>query len=633
MKILINDILSRAKYISGPSELSNLLLQLGHENEIDKNYINLELTPNRGDCFSLLGILRDLNSLTETNTHFPTYQNKIEEYEIDFKNYIPDVCPKITFAIVEIKNSTDDYKDYLSNYFEELGNNKVNFFTDVSNYLSYEIGQPTHCYDVSKINGSIKLEQIQEEKLFNTLINKEIKLSNSDYAFTIDNEVINLAGIMGGSSTACSKKTTKILLECAYFNSESIIGKNLKYNLNSEAAHKFERGTDPFSHDFTLRRFLNIVQDHTEIASVKSKTFLSKDIESKFIEYDFNKIKKILGLDNTTEVFQNYLLKLGFKFNENLIEVPSFRHDIETNNDLSEEVARVVGYENIQTKKITLPKVNKKSYLYENNVKEFLIDKGFYEVINFPFVDKKNKNSIAIDNSIDANKRFLRTSLKESLINNLSFNERRQNDSIRFFEISNIYKKNNDNEKRIGIIVSGRLGHNYKEFSKKITRDYLRSILEVISIEEDIEIFEIQRSLVDSKSNYPIFYAEFSINNNSKMNENYELTNKLRLHNNFPIYSEISDYPSTSRDLSFAMNSEEDYKKLQKFLLDYKTELLKEIFIFDFFVNKDGQIKIGYRFVIQSKNKTLNDIEINEIMNDIISKCMAIGDIEIPGLK
>ena len=261
MKILLNDILNRSNDIDNFKKLSQLLLQLGHEHTISDKSIDFELTPNRGDCFSLLGILRDLNSLSSTDTEFEIFKERIDELNIDFKNEIPKACPYITFVEVEVDKCPSSYSDYLGRFYKNLNQKRINFFTDVSNYLSYEIGQPTHCYDMDKINDQIKLCEIQNKENFYTLTDKKIVLEDKNIVFMSKNEVINLAGIMGGKSTACSENTTRILLECAYFEPRFIIGKNLKYDLNSDAAHKFERGVDFGFQDFAIRRFLKIVQD------------------------------------------------------------------------------------------------------------------------------------------------------------------------------------------------------------------------------------------------------------------------------------------------------------------------------------------------------------------------------------
>ena len=157
--------------------------------------------------------------------------------------------------------------------------------------------------------------------------------------------------------------------------------------------------------------------------------------------------------------------------------------------------------------------------------------------------------------------------------------------------------------------------------------------MDVLNPTKKIDIHEIKRSSVDSKSKYPIFYTEFELNDESEKIQNYEILKKLD-YDQFVKYSEISGYPSTTRDLSFAISTKRAYEKILELLSEYESPILKEGFVFDFYAsNNDKPIKVGFRFVIQSKDKTLNESEINEFMGDIIKKCLDIGDVEIPGLK
>ena len=633
MKIHIKDLLDRTKN-SSLDKLSTLLLQLGHENEIKKNELELELTPNRGDCFSLLGILRDLSALVETNQEFDIYNNSIEELDINFINDVKNTCPKISFTLIEIEEIPSIYKTYLNNFFEELENKKVNFFTDISNYLSYEIGQPTHCYDYGKISKSIKLTQIDETKSFKTLTGKKIHLENNSIVFKDGEEILNLAGVMGGLSSACSKDTTKILLECAYFEPKNIIGKSLKYDLNSDAAHKFERGVDPSIHDFAVRRFIKIVEEHAKIKLLSTKIFDYKLVEDKSIKFNANKINKILGTNIEEIDCINYLSSLGFDIdiNESKVVIPPHRHDIENGNDISEEIARVIGYDNIKTQKINLPEKKQSTNSEINVVKDYLVDNGFYEVINFPFVKNNHSESIKIDNPLDSNKEYLRTNLRESLENNLVFNERRQKDSVKLFEISNIYSNSNTNCERIAIIASGRIGKNYLEFSKKINEDYIKGILSFFNNANDIAVINISRDSINSKLKNSIYYCEFDFVSEHVRNNKYisKKTKSIK----FKKYKKISDFPSTLRDLSFAIDKPEKYDELYNVLSNYNNEYLKESYIFDFFHNqKLNQLKVGFRFIFQSVDKTLQDSEIDLIINDIISIGLEVDSVEIPGLK
>ena len=160
MKIAYRHLVQHIKESPSIEEISESLFQLGHEHEIEGTLFDIEFTPNRGDCLSVNGLLRDLSVFYTVETNQEIYSSEIEELQLDFENLLPDVCPRITFLKLEIDKNPNLYKEYLDNYFKDLNLNKNNFFTDISNYLSYETGQPTHCYDSNKINGKIVFSEL-----------------------------------------------------------------------------------------------------------------------------------------------------------------------------------------------------------------------------------------------------------------------------------------------------------------------------------------------------------------------------------------------------------------------------------------------------------------------------------------
>ena len=192
MKIAYSHLVGRIKENPSINEISESLLQLGHEHEIEGTLFDIEFTPNRGDCLSVNGLLRDLSVFYTIEKNQEVYSGEIEELQLDFENLSPDVCPKITFLKLEIDKNPNKYKEYLENYFKDLNLNKNNFFTDISNYLSYETGQPTHCYDSTKINGNLVFNELNINDEFETLLDKKINLTEKNSVFLLNNEVINL---------------------------------------------------------------------------------------------------------------------------------------------------------------------------------------------------------------------------------------------------------------------------------------------------------------------------------------------------------------------------------------------------------------------------------------------------------
>ena len=203
MKISYKHLISRIDEKPNIEELSNKLFQLGHEHEINGNVFDMELTPNRGDCLSVNGLLRDLSLFYSINNNLEIYKKELNEFNFNFVNHAKKDCPKISFLKIEIDSIPEKYNQEMESYFYDLNVKKNNFFTDISNYISYETGQPTHCYDMSEISEGVTLDYLKTKQNFNTLLDNKIELKAGDLAFINNkNEVINLAGIMGGSSTS-----------------------------------------------------------------------------------------------------------------------------------------------------------------------------------------------------------------------------------------------------------------------------------------------------------------------------------------------------------------------------------------------------------------------------------------------
>lgn len=637
MKISYKHLYNKIKQKPGIEEISQKLFQLGHEHKLCNDIFDIEFTPNRGDCLSVRGLLRDLSFFYEIEDECPIYNNKIKKLDIEFSNNEKKYCPKISFLKIEIEELPNYYNKLLEDYFSVFGLKKNNFFTDISNYILYETGQPTHCYEASNVCEGIKLEFLEDTKDFQTLLDKTIKLNHEDLVFlNNNNEIINLAGVVGGKNSSCTKDTKSIILECAYFNPEAVVGKAVKHSINSEAAHRFERNVDPNCHDYVLRRFIKIVEQHVQIKNLEifQCTYLSQKTNK--INLCHNSVNKILGTDITKKDYIHYMERLGF-YNDGIsITVPSYRHDVSNQNDLAEEVARGIGYDNIPSINSTIKSNSQENIINENeiNIKNLLVDNNFCEVINDPFVQKKSKSSIEVDNPLDINRRFLRTNIRDSLIRNLAYNERRQKDSIKLFEISDIYQNKSNHRKRfIGIIVSGRVNNNYKDFNKKLNKKYLSNLLDpYIFSKTSINYEIISRELIDSKSINVVVYAEIEIN--SSFECNYLKKDSFKNSLNDVRYQPISDFPSSTRDLSFSITDFKKSKHLQDYMFSLNEDLLNEVFIFDYYFNEEkSQIKIGFRLIFQSCKETIKDVDVNRIMDEIIYNTKKIKGISIPGLN
>ena len=645
MKIVYSHLLNFLKKKPSLAELSDKLFQLGHEHEIEGEVLDLEITPNRGDCLSLKGIARDLNHFYKADLDTEHYDADIPESDFSFENKAEDLCPNISFVEIEVEGKVKAYAPYLESYFQDLKLNKNNLFTDISNYLAYETGQPTHCYDATKINGPLVLEKRNKQEKFKTLLGSEIELKGENLVFTINDVAVDLAGTMGDESTSCSENTMKVLVECAYFKPEEILGKARQYNLNSEASYKFERGVDFLAQEQVLRRFIAIVSDHVKIKSLAIKTEQRKK-DKREVEFDSERLNKIIGTDLTETEQKEYLNSLYFKIDDKVV-VPSHRSDIDQLNDLAEEVTRMIGYDNIASKALALPvKAKKIEANFEDLCRSYLINNGFFEVVNFPFNDNQDEAAISVDNPLDKQRSKMRVCITKSIKENVVFNQNRQKDSIKFFEFSDIYTKDG-NENKLAVIVSGRTNKNFKEFNAQLDYSYLKGLINTIFFEilgkelnfeldqsknydlyetvycDDVQIGRIgklSKEFVGSKTKTPVFSFEIVLNN-------LQLPAKKQ--------SKISDFPASYRDLSFSLDSHENLEDLSAMIKKHKkySELMTDCFVFDLFENKKQNIlKVGYRFKFQAIDKNITDEETEAVMNPLIEESLEISGVSIEGI-
>ena len=228
----------------------------------------------------------------------------------------------------------------------------------------------------------------------------------------------------------------------------------------------------------------------------------------------------------------------------------------------------------------------------------------------------------------------MRTNLKESLLKKLIYNEKRQQDSIKLFEISDIYTKINkiSSARKIGIIASGRMGKNYINFSKKIDEKYFQKLISEILETKHISFEVIDRKNINSKIKEKIIYFEANIDDISDNILNK--ATKFKYPNEFIAYQKISEQPSSYRDISYSISEADDFMKLDDLISNYNNKYLKDCFMFDYYLdNKAGLLKVAYRFIFQSKSETLQENQVDEILNDIISITTKPASVDIPGMN
>ena len=378
-------------------------------------------------------------------------------------------------------------------------------------------------------------------------------------------------------------------------------------------------------HDFALRRFIYIVQEHVKIKSVEIKSESLQLYKNKRISRDYARINNILGVDLKNNYIDSILSKLGFNLDDSF-EVPSWRPDSDTSNVLAEEMLKL-GYDQIQisnfsiSKKLASNSSNSNSNSKSNRIRNYLVSQGFNEIINDPFVANGKTESIKVDNPLDSKRSFLRLDLINSLMKNLDYNEKRQKEIIKFFEISDVYFTNKDEEviykKKLSIIISGRQGLNYLDFNKKLDRGYLKKIIHNLGLDEE-HVIELDRALLNSKIKNKIYYIECEIDaiDDTTLNKNKIKETQYFFKKSMP----VSEFPASQRDISISLANEEALKKVTRLIYGSNILNIKDFFIFDFYHNKDKNIlKVGFRFIFQSYYKTLKESEVDKEMQKIFN--------------
>ncbi len=268
-------------------------------------------------------------------------------------------------------------------------------------------------------------------------------------------------------------------------------------------------------------------------------------------------------------------------------------------------------------------------------IKDLLTEKGFSEVINFPFTKANDEDkSIIIDNPLDSNRKNLRTHLKDSLIENLLYNERRQKESIKIYEISDVYHNENKikQEKRLGIIISGKVDENYIDYSNDLDFEYLNKILNGDGEATPFIIEEISRDSIKTKKKNKIFYTEILIDDiPERFSENVKSD---RREVNFIKFKQVPEFPSSKRDFSFSIIDPKKYYEVLAHIENFNNQNLKKHFIFDFYKNeKSGEIKLGVSLVFQSAYKTLSENEIQNTISILLKPITQLEGVSIPGLE
>ncbi|NEN76558.1 phenylalanine--tRNA ligase subunit beta [Pelistega sp. NLN82] len=425
---------------------------------LDDKVIEIKLTPNRADCLSIYGVAREVATLT--NTPLKTFDfSPIKADITDTVNvniHAPDLCGRFAGRVIRGVNAKAKTPDWMKERLERSGQRSVSALVDISNYVMLELGRPTHIFDLQKIKGDLNVRWAKEGESL-TLLNGQTVELNTDVGVVAAGDIVeSMAGIMGGDETAVSLDTQDIYVEAAFWYPEAIAGRARRFKLTSEASHRFERGVDfqqiPEHIEYITRLIQTIcggrvgpIQD--EIVQLPTRHPVKMRLE---------RCQKILGITVSKQQVADIFTRLGLDFTEEndvfTINPPSFRFDIEIEEDLIEEVARIYGFENIPD---IAPKASA-TMLYteetvrsEHMMRQSLAAQGYQEVVNYSFVEKEweqklmgNDDPITLLNPIASQLAVMRSGLIAGLVANIVYNAKRKQNRVKVFELGRVFKRN-----------------------------------------------------------------------------------------------------------------------------------------------------------------------------------------------
>ena len=425
-----------------PSEFS-LGDDIWNKLALTKNIFSFKITANRGDCLSSYGLQR-ISALTKVKTKKYDVSDFLpsikENKKINIENF--NDCSSYNYVVIKNFNNEICTPLFIKNRLFESGINSINFIVDLTNFVMLEIGQPLHAFDLTKINGNLNIRRAKKTEKIKLLNDKLLNLNNDYLVIADDKHPIALAGIMGGKNSMIDQNTSMVLLESANFSPAVLKGKWRKLGFNSDALHRFERGVDVNLAITALKKCIEIIRRFCKIETsniVSSKKESTKNYRKK-IKLSYKKVHEILGenfisIPKIKTIFQILNFKVVDQSSNHIsIQAPSYRSDIEIEEDLIEEISRINGYNHLKMEsinsKITFSKPYKNPFFFQDKVRDSFVNRNFNEILNLSFnseSDIKNFDSlefipIKIKNPISDTHSFLRGSILPGLLNNAVFN-------------------------------------------------------------------------------------------------------------------------------------------------------------------------------------------------------------------
>lgn len=626
--------------------------------KLDEPVIEFEITPNRSDCLSVLGMSREVAASFDLNVELPKlYQDQatseIEKYA-SVKIQDEDLCPR--YAAKVIKNiKIESSPLWMQLRLMQAGMRPINNIVDITNYVMLEYGQPIHAFDLASVkDGNIVIRRACENERIVTLDDKERSLTDEMLVIADAEKPIAIAGVMGGANTEITGATKTVLLEVATFDKSAIRKTSKELGLRSEASSRFEKGVSEKLPEVVVNRLCKLIEElgAGEVVPGLIDAYPSpKDPAS--IPFRVERINQLIGTDLSLEEIKSLLNKLEIEVLENngLSAVPPhYRLDLEKEIDLVEEVARLYGYDKI---KMTLPKTSTWGALtngqrIEKAAKEELLASGVDEILTYSFVSKKDldrihlpensylRKQVELINPLGEEFSVMRSSLIPNVLEVLSRNFNRKNQSVRIFEMGSVFLPRENNlpiERKM--LTVGVYGEHEDFFTLK---GVIESLLDGINVQNYYFEKETNAPTYHKGRCANIFVGEHLIGTVGELHplvqEEYNIGTRTFIADlDFNIimqlvvedkrFSPIPKYPAVERDMAILVKDEVTSMQIENLVKASGGSILESVRMFDMYKGKqipEGHKSVAYALIFRSEDKTLSDDEVNKVFDAILNK-------------
>lgn len=638
---------------------------------LDDSIIDIELTPNRGDCFSLRGILRDLNALygrslkQSSNLNTSTLENSIP-VQIDAK----EACWRFSGVLVKESDFNALTPQWMQNRLLASGGRSLNLVVDITNYVMLELGQPLHAYDARFVESGIRVRYAEPGEKITLLDGSEIELS-SEYLVIANNDskgskALGLAGIMGGENCKITDKTQAIYFEAAHFSPSYALGKARSLGMQTDASLRFERGVDPTITQRALARAVELLVSIAGGLASEVSDLKSNDIGefAREITFEVAKAKSHLGVDFDFDKSEKKLTNLGFSITkksnyEYLVGIPWYRFDIQISEDIYEEVARFIGYHKFIDSSIRLSSSVVPTQINPNFTKrqcaELLAHLGLQECITFSFVDEAmqslffDSSPLKLQNPIASGLNSMRLSLLPGLFEVARYNLNHQATNPLLFELAKCFipqvgsieglAQITQQNHVAGLLVKEWVAQHWQNV-KKIDFFVVKGIVERLfkqsGIFDDISFSNKdlphyahphQAAIIRYKDSgigiigmaHPKLLKQLSITEQVGF---FEIqSDYLFQHNSVKQYQDLSAYPFVLRDLALVISEDVNYADLTNYVNSWRIKYLSGVEVFDVYLGEglpQGRKSIALRFKFINHSETFTEESINQMMSKVI---------------